>query len=562
MKKRILTLILAVAMVLMAVPVSYAAGTDEADYIELVYPKYDWWYWFSEGLALVQINYKYGYIDKYGNEVIPLIYDFGLNFTEGLAGVKVDGKWGFIDKTGKMVVPPKYQNAREFHEGMAAVMLNGKWGFIDKTGKEVVPPKYVTVEAFKEGMAAVNLYLYDTWGFIDKTGKEVVKPQYRRASSFSEGLALVENDDRRGAYIDKTGKVVIPPKYKLCADFSEGLAAVANTGYDWGYIDKTGKMVIPMKYSLAGEFHDGLAEAELGTWRGYIDKTGKQVITLKGKALFFSALSQGLLGVEMDNGDVVFIDKTGKEVIKTKYDFVEPFIGECAPFRSADTLKWGAIDMTGKEVVPPIYDYIESFAEGMASVEIDGKWGHVMINPLKTASTWAKDSIKSAITKGFVPKDILDNYQDGITRAEFCRLTIKYIEYALGKSIDIILAEKGLTRELNTFMDTKDTDILAAYALGVTSGTGNKTFTPEGRLTREQAATMIANACKVLGWDTGNAPASSFDDLTNASNWAVDSINFCYANGIMVGSNNKFYPKDTYTREQSIVTFSNIKQVQ
>ena len=31
---------------------------------------------FSEGLAFVLLNYKYGFIDKTGKEVIPLKYDF------------------------------------------------------------------------------------------------------------------------------------------------------------------------------------------------------------------------------------------------------------------------------------------------------------------------------------------------------------------------------------------------------------------------------------------------------------------------------------------------------
>ena len=70
------------------------------------------------------------------------------DFSEGLARVKLNDKWGFIDKTGKEVVPPKYDETGNFHEGLAKVKLNGKYGFIDTTGKEVVPPtKYVSIVA-------------------------------------------------------------------------------------------------------------------------------------------------------------------------------------------------------------------------------------------------------------------------------------------------------------------------------------------------------------------------------------------------------------------------------
>ena len=51
---------------------------------------------------------------------------------------------------------------------------------------------------------------------------------------------------------------------------------------------------------------------------------------------------------------------------------------------------------------------------------------------------------------------------------------------ATGKKIDAILAEQGLSRSPNAFTDTNDSDILAAYALGITKGTGNNQFSPSG----------------------------------------------------------------------------------
>lgn len=58
-------------------------------------------------------------------------------FTEGLAAVELICKWGYmgyIDKTGNEVIPIKYDYAYDFRNGKAAVLLNGKWGTIDKQG--------------------------------------------------------------------------------------------------------------------------------------------------------------------------------------------------------------------------------------------------------------------------------------------------------------------------------------------------------------------------------------------------------------------------------------------
>ena len=41
-------------------------------------------------------------------------YDYAWNFSEGLAGVKLNGKFGFIDNTGKQVVPCVYDDVRYF----------------------------------------------------------------------------------------------------------------------------------------------------------------------------------------------------------------------------------------------------------------------------------------------------------------------------------------------------------------------------------------------------------------------------------------------------------------
>ena len=110
--------------------------------------KYAWKGEYYEGLAMVRLDKKYGFIDKTGKEVIPIKYDNAWGFSEGLANVRLNNKWGFIDKTGKEVIPIKYNYADRFSEGLALVILDKKYGFIDKTGKEVTPIKYDNARVF------------------------------------------------------------------------------------------------------------------------------------------------------------------------------------------------------------------------------------------------------------------------------------------------------------------------------------------------------------------------------------------------------------------------------
>jgi uncharacterized protein YkwD len=190
-------------------------------------------------------------------------------------------------------------------------------------------------------------------------------------------------------------------------------------------------------------------------------------------------------------------------------------------------------------------------------------------DPINSASTWARPHIESALIKGFIPEDIQSSYQKTITRREFCRMAVKWVEYVLDKPISAVLPEYGIPERANhTFSDTSDASILAAYRLGITSGTTAPTaskpglFTPNSEFTRQEAATMIMNTCRAIGADVRNAPISDFADMKLADTWAHLGINFVRANGIMSGVTSTppymFDPMRNYTREESITTFNNI----
>lgn len=60
-------------------------------------------------------------------------------FSEGLAAVYKDKKYGYINKKGKYVIEPQYADAGDFSEGIAVVQTeDGEWNFIDQTGAVVV----------------------------------------------------------------------------------------------------------------------------------------------------------------------------------------------------------------------------------------------------------------------------------------------------------------------------------------------------------------------------------------------------------------------------------------
>jgi hypothetical protein len=79
---------------------------------------------------------------------------------------------------------------------------------------------------------------------------------------------------------------------------------------EWGFIDRTGRFVIAPIYSEAWDFSEGLAPVWLDSDGGflYIDRTGKEVLKPKGGRWAFS---DGLT-VAGESGKRVYVDKTGK----------------------------------------------------------------------------------------------------------------------------------------------------------------------------------------------------------------------------------------------------------
>lgn len=255
--------------------------------------KYDRAFPFSDEMALVMKDEKYGYIDKTGKEVISLQYEDGAMFSEGLAAVKVNGKNGFINKKGEMAIKPAFERAcyvSEFSDGLAPVYTtvdDGPAGYINSTGEMVIPAKYAFVGPFSEGVAMVRPLESIEYGYIDKKGEWVIEPQFDMSLGFHEGVATVKERNADGSVsfgiIDKTGKKIAEHmNYNFVGIFREGLAAFETKDFTWGYIDRSGKEVIPARYASSKFFVNGLARMETGSLFTklkiiYINKKGQIV---------------------------------------------------------------------------------------------------------------------------------------------------------------------------------------------------------------------------------------------------------------------------------------------
>jgi hypothetical protein len=126
---------------------------------------------YSEGIAYVMRNGKYGFVNLDGNLIGDIKYESAGDYHEGRAWVMLGGMFGFINRDGNVVVDIKYryESAGDYHESRAWVMLGGMFGFINRDGNVVVDIKYQSVGDYHKGRALVNNHYY-----IDLDGKPVL----------------------------------------------------------------------------------------------------------------------------------------------------------------------------------------------------------------------------------------------------------------------------------------------------------------------------------------------------------------------------------------------------
>ena len=132
-----------------------------------------------------------------------------------------------------------------------------------------------------------------------------------------------------------------------------------------------------------------------------------------------------------------------------------------------------------------------------------------------------------------------------MTRAEFAAIVTRAL---------------GLTaKDTKVFSDVPSSKWYAGYigtanSSGIVNGVGSGKFNPDGTITRQEAAAMVARAAKLCGLDTSmDAGATKdvlaqFGDYRSVASWAKESLAFCYYTNILDQSALKIEPTKAILR--------------
>lgn len=158
-----------------------------------------------------------------------------------------------------------------------------------------------------------------------------------------------------------------------------------------------------------------------------------------------------------------------------------------------------------------------------------------------------KAAIEELASRGIINGMSKDTFAPNKTmiRAEFAAIVTR----ALG------LAAK----DTKAFTDVPSSKWYAGYigaanSSGIVNGVGGGKFNPDGTITRQEAAAMVARAAKLCGLDTTMDAVATrnmlaqFGDYRSAASWATESLAFCYSAGILDQSDLNIQPTKAILR--------------
>lgn len=123
---------------------------------------------FREGRGLVRDNKLRFYYITEKSDLYNGYYQKAREFQHGVAVVQINERWGIINRKGIEVIPPKYGRIDHFENGYAKVRIEGFSGLINLKGELIVEPDYEFISYAGKGLFRVEQG--DKIGYFDSHG--------------------------------------------------------------------------------------------------------------------------------------------------------------------------------------------------------------------------------------------------------------------------------------------------------------------------------------------------------------------------------------------------------
>jgi hypothetical protein len=218
---------------------------------------------------------QHGLMDKNTKEEMLTKYEKIMEFSQGLAAVMKNKKWGYIDYKGKEVISVKFLSAGYFFDDYAIVTTDGK-----SSSRNFINLKGDIIENTPYSINTKVSHVYDHVMFVKNenqksalydriSGKKITEFRFLNDPVFVNQYASCTDLENTPLLLSMNGKII--KGYDGFGIVSEGLVCVYKketvtvsgktiTVERSGYIDTDGNVVIPLRFGGISYFKNGIAE--------------------------------------------------------------------------------------------------------------------------------------------------------------------------------------------------------------------------------------------------------------------------------------------------------------
>lgn len=239
-----------------------------------------------------------------------------------------------------------YEDVGIYSNNYCSVASKGFWGFVDRYGKQRVACKYKNVGAYTQTNFTSVVSSDNEAYFIDKTGAKVLasKEKYIQFGLLVDNVITAKRADGKYIYVNSKFENLFG-EYDYASTMNNGIAAVKQ-GDEWKIVDKSGNNVIEKSYAD---------------------------VILDEKQIVFRC---DRMFVATEAGKYVMVDGSGKQIGTLVFEDAKLF-SSAAPTAVKMDGKWCYVDIAGEKISDKTYNEARPFANGLAAVCINGKWGFI-----------------------------------------------------------------------------------------------------------------------------------------------------------------------------------------
>jgi hypothetical protein len=392
-------------------------GLARADGSWLAEPEFEHPSGLSDGLAVVVINGKSGFIDRSGNFAIEPVFDKAWPFMAelGRTSAQRDGIFGVIDRTGAWVFQTDYQqvhSAVRWSGGGKSHTVFGwqfkkaeRWGLLDLDGHVLLEAEFdQPIQSCDDGR--LEAYKNKESFYFKADGSPLGPPDGRLLNAFCGSIPpyLLKIGDKL-ELLDADFQVITVTRFDAAVPAGRGASNVKLDG-KWGRVGLDGHWIIEPKFDYLST-DQGVVVASIDGKRGFMRPDGSWLIEPKFDAARRRAADtafvtvSGATGVlrlsdqswvvpprpgamcdvsgailSQSEGKRALLSQTGEAWIDIDADRIGLQLDEgLLPFLRNG--KWGLIDTAGQVVFEPQFEESVGFASrlrGVAWTKRDGNW--------------------------------------------------------------------------------------------------------------------------------------------------------------------------------------------